>query len=388
MTEEVKENEETSVKEELSVIKTLLNKLLNKTEVIKQFNDKKFTVIEPLYTPFGVVDGHGDAYKDEDGPYDLVKSFNEYKDTMQKAINHEHKTDCFDIVKAWVNEKESTLGGIKVSKLQPLVELKYTEKAYELRKAGKLLGPSIGCTAWTEEVVKSLKEEFSQKPKRYISEFDFSKRRHHLSLTTKSVGGPASCQDWYIDMNKSMNNSEDLALIGDLGEEFTELEKKKNLDTVSNQEEAPSTSGTVEASDAGVDKETLDKGNQTTMSTENIEKELRKQIAVMQAEKDLAKYAFEEEVSKGLAEALVDVSDKELLYKALDVLVARVDAEKQEVAEIKKSLEGKEVKEVKETTELEKAMAAPEGEAGDEGITAPETQTDEVLKALRSQIKL
>ncbi len=371
------------VGKELGVIKNMLSKLLNKTEVIKQFNDKTFTIVEPLYTPFGSVDGHGDGYKDENGPHDLVKSFEANKDTIQKAINHEHKTECFDIVKAWVNTKEATLGGITVAPLQPLVELKYTEKAYNLRKAGKLLGPSIGCSAWTEDVIKSLKDEMKVEPKRLLSEFDFSQKRHHLSLTTPSVGGPASCENWFIDMNKSMKTPEDLALLEELGEEFTDLEKK--LQSVSDQEEAPSTSGTLEAQDAGVDKETLNKGNETTMSDNkevNELAELRKQVAVMQSEKDLAKYSFDAEVSKGVAEALVDVTDKVAVFKALDVLVARVTEAVEAKATIEKSLEGKEIK---EPTKLEKALAEAEGQAGDEGIAPSDELTDDILKQYREK---
>lgn len=370
MTEEIKEDE---VKKELGVIKSMLSKLLGKTEIIKQFNDKTYEVIEPLYSPFGKVDGHGDTYKDENGPFELVKSFNKYKDSIQKAINHDHKTDCFDIVEAWVNEKPTSLDdGTQISGLQPMVKLKYTEKAYKARREGRLLGPSIGCSAWTQEVVKSLSDEFKKDPKRFLSEFDFSQKRHHLSLTTESVGGPASGENWFIDLSKAMKDPNDLALLEDLGEEYTELEKKQ---AVYNQEKAPSTSEPLEAQDAGVDNKTLNKGNTNDMS-ETVNKaeydavlkrlaELEAKEKVAEVEKSLASYEFEEEIQKGLAGVLVAVENKEAITKALDSLVARVESVKSEKEELAKSLEGKEVK---EPTELEKAMAEEEGETSSEQL--------------------
>lgn len=389
MTDEIENPQEDEVKKELGVIKSMLAKLLGKSDVIKQFNDKTYEIIEPLYSPFGKVDGHLDTYKDKNGPFDLVKSFSAYKDTMQKAINHDHKTDCFDIVEAWVNEKATKFeDGTEVGELQPLVKLRYTEKAYKARKEGRLLGPSIGCSAWTESVVKSLSEEFKKTPKRFLSEFDFSQKRHHLSLTTKSVGGPASQENWFIDLNKAMKDPEDLALLEELGEEYTELEKKQ---AVYNQEKAPSTSAT-EAPDAGVDNETLNKGKEDTMS--DISKAefeaLQKELAEMKAEKvkgevekSLTKYELDEEVQKGLAGVLVAVEDKEAVTKALDALVARVEAVKTEKEELAKAAEGKEVK---EPTELEKAMAEEEGEMSEETLSKAEGLTDEVLKKYREMV--
>lgn len=381
----------TEVEKELSVIKSLLNKLLGKSDIIKQFNDKKFTVIEPLYTPFGKIDGHGDSYKDENGPYELVKAFEEHREGLQKAINHVHKTDCFDIVKAWVNEKETELGGEVVQALQPLVEVRYTEKAYELRKAGKLKGPSIGCSAWTEDVIKGLKDELKQHPKRFLSKFDFSEKRHHLSLTTESVGGPASGEDWYIDMNKSLLAPEDLAMIEeDLGEEFKELEKKHLQDSLDNQK-APSTSE-VEAQDAGVDNKTLNKGKDDNMS-DNITKAefeaLQVELAKMKAEakkneveKSLAKYGLEDEVLTGLAGALVTTEDYSPITKALDVLVARVvEAETQAKEDVEKA--SAKTPETKLTSDIEKAMGEEEGVAPDEMLQASDELSEDKLKELR-----
>lgn len=378
------------VMKEIKGIKEMLKNFLSRTEVLKQFNDKTFTIIEPLYTPFGKVDGHGDGYKDANGPVELVKSFEGHKDTLQKAINHTHKTDCFDIVKSWVTTKEVVLGGVTIPALQPLVELRYTEKAYNLRKQGKLLGPSIGCSAWTESVVKSLREEMKVNPKRLISEFDFSEKRHHLSLTTPAVGGPASQENWYVDMNKSKLAPEDLALLEELGEEFTELEKKQ--DAVSNQEKAPSTSE-LEAQDAGVDNKTLNKGKDDNMSDTITKAEfeaLQAELAKMKADKEvsekkavvaeLSKYSLDEEVATSLAGVMVAVEDYTVITKALDALASRVQEAETAKADLEKSVK---TGEAKEPTQLEKDMSAEEGEGSDESLEKSNELTDDILKKYR-----
>lgn len=374
------------VEKKLGTLEAMVAKLLGRSE-LRKFNDKSCEVIEPLYTPFGKVDGHGDAYKDENGPYDLVKSFNDNIDTIQKAINHEHATDCFDIVEAWVNDKDTVLAGEPVTALQPLVKLRYTEKAYELRKANKLQAPSIGCNAWTEAVNKSLKDEMEVKPQRYLFDFDFSEKKHHLSLTTASVGGPASGENWFIDLSKAMKDPEDLAILDELGEEFKELEKKKQV-SLDNQEKAPSTSGT-EAQDAGVDNTTLNEGKDNNMSDTISKAEfeaLQTELAKMKAEKvktdvekSVASYQFEADVLEGLVGALVDVDDKDAVIKAFDVLVARVESAESDKAEVEKSAKTP----AKEPTELEKAMAQEEGEAGDEHLSEAQSKQDSVLKQYR-----
>ena len=342
--------------------------------IIKQFDEKNNTVIEPLYIAYGEVDGHGDTYKDEDAVHQLVKEFNDHKDTMQKAISHRHKTDCFDIVKAWVIEEESMLGDQKVPRLQPVVELKYSDKAFELRKEGKLLGPSIGCSAKEAELIKSLLDEIKSEgksaveAKRTLAGFDFSKKFSHLSLTTPSGGGPASLKEWMVVLEKGMQlNKEDSQLLEELEEEFTPLEKKLKADGGDSKETAPSTPVDAGAQDAGVDNKTVNKG-QDEMS-EALQKEiaeLKKQLEAERVEKDLSKYSLEKEVSTELSKALVELSEdhRDAVIKSLDAVVAAGEAkaeelskEKEEVAaELEKAKEG-----TQEDNELAKQLADEKG---------------------------
>ena len=359
-----------------SVIEKNFGGSKREVKLIKQFNEKTKTVIEPLWIAYGEVDGQGDGYKNKEAVHQLVEAINKKGNFLQKAINHTHRTDCFDIVKAWVIEEESILGDVKIPALQPVVELKYTDKAFKLRKQGKLLGPSIGCVAWDVEIVKSLLDELrtkSKEPKRLLAEFDFEKKASHLSITTPSVGGPASQKDWHIEVNKSMLDPEAMALITEeLEEEFTPLEKQlKGVDS----KIAPSTSATAEAQDAGVDKkpETIGKQSEMSDKTEKeiaLEKqleELQAKVAKAEVEKSLSKYELEDQLASELADTLAPLKQESVavITKALDFYVSALTSEKEAKAEIEKQLSEK----PKEENELAKML-----ESGQQSVSTPDSE--------------
>lgn len=329
--------------------------------IIKQFDEEANTVIEPLYIAYGEVDGHGDAYKDEQAVHNLVKAFNEgnEKGTIQPSLFHKHKTKAFSIIKAWVNEEEGMLGDSKVPRLQPLVEIKFNSpKVFQARLEGRLTGVSIGADG-DVELVKSEFEDLKgkAKAKRLIKNFDFSARKSHLAYTDPSVGGAASLKnDFYLVKGLDVNtlNKEQEDLLKDLEEEFVPLDKKLLSEDTS--KSTPSISESSEEVISGVDNETLNKGKETEMSEELKQKvaDLEKLLAeatlekkVAKLEKELAKYSLTTEAVDELKTTLSTLSDEAVasVTKALDSLV---EVHKSEVAtltaakeEVEKSLEGK-----------------------------------------------
>lgn len=115
-------------------------------QLIKQFDEEEMVAIEPLYIKGGDVDLQGDTASDEviRGMVDsLNKAVTEQR--LQMGIAHKHKTDSCEIVKAWVNETECTIGETLVPEGQPIAKVKFNnEAAWELRKSGQLTGLSIG----------------------------------------------------------------------------------------------------------------------------------------------------------------------------------------------------------------------------------------------------
>lgn len=365
--------------------------------IIKQFNEDTYTVIEPLYIAFGEVDGHGDTYKNEDAVYQLVKSVNEANEAgrLQPALFHKHKTKTFSIGPAYVNEEEAMLGDQKVPALQPLVEITFNSaKAYEARKEGRLTGLSIGSLG-TVELVKSLLDELkgSVKPKRLIKSFDLTHRNAHLSYTDPSCGGPASLKNWLIE--KSMATKVDLnephaKLLEELEEEFVELDKKLFDDT--NVETAPSTSV---ISGAGVDNKTETKGNESDMSEElqkqiaeqeKLVKELQAQLIKKDLEVSLTKYELGEDTAS-FSEALVTLDEvgRTSILKALDSVIAKSEAKVAEVTTAKEEVEA-ELTKAKAIpavqTELAKALSQEQGHA--EG-QAPSTEGMSLAQKLSAQ---
>lgn len=126
---------------------------------IDTFDDESMISIEPLYIAADGVDLVGDTYALEDVEF-MVKSFNEVKPPM----NLFHKIPAVDIDgnplmsvdgDAWINKDAGTTfdGDIEVPVNQPLVKIKYHSKeAWEMRKAGVLGAPSVGCACRYEEI--------------------------------------------------------------------------------------------------------------------------------------------------------------------------------------------------------------------------------------------
>ena len=86
----------------------------------------------------------------------MVKSFNEANESgsLQTSLFHAHKTESFEVVKAWVNEVDCTIGETVVKEGQPIAKIHFlNEDAWELRKTGELMGLSIGARAKSVEVL-------------------------------------------------------------------------------------------------------------------------------------------------------------------------------------------------------------------------------------------
>ena len=144
--------------EEPSEIEKTMTKLLNKffgsvkgkdTPVIKQFDEEEMIAIEPLYICAGDVDEHGDTISLEE-THNMIKSFNEANASglLQTSLFHSHKTQSYEVIKAWVNEVDCTIGDTLVREGQPIAKIHFlNEEAWELRKNGDLMGLSIGARA-------------------------------------------------------------------------------------------------------------------------------------------------------------------------------------------------------------------------------------------------
>jgi len=378
------ENEDNAVEQESedSRLERMLEKVLSKflpmakqENIIKQFDEETWTVVEPLYIAYGEVDGHGDTYKNPEAVHQLVKALNEANEagTLQPSLFHLHKTKLFTIGNAYVNEKPAFLGDHKIPALQPLVEIVFkSQKAFEARKEGKLAGLSIGALG-TTEFVKSLLDDIEKaerKPTRLISSFSFAHKGAHLAYTDWSVGGAASLKNEVYLVKSAVStpvNKEQEDLLKDLEEEFVPLDKKL-FDSAD--EAAPSTSDKQEeaVNNAGVDKENLTKGNESDMS-EELQKEiaaLKKQLKAEKLDKSLGKYELDAEVSESLSKALVELSDEDSasVLKALDAVItaseAKVVAETEAKAELEKQLE-EATKAPQEENELAKQFAKEEG---------------------------
>ena len=219
------------------------------------------------------------------------------------------------------------------------------------------------------------------KPVRLISNFSLLHKGAHLAYTDPSVGGAASLKNDIFEIEKSMElNEHQKSLLEDFEEEYAELKKKLEI-SACNQDQAPSTS--QEAVIAGVDNETLNKGKDTNMSNQEVntvELELRKQIAVLTAEKELSKYSFETDIVKSLAEALVDVTDKAPVLKAFDILMDRLSQASDEKVEVEKALANKKPA---APTKLEKAFAEEVGEGDSSDQPAATEDLASILKQYR-----
>lgn len=126
--------------------------------VMKQRDELQMISYEPLYIAADEVDGVGDTVSREDID-GMVEAFNKANEAghISPALFHKHKTDCFTIGKAFVNQFEVSVAGGTIPEGQPIVPLQFkTKKAWNLRltenEEDGLMGPSIGCNAEWETI--------------------------------------------------------------------------------------------------------------------------------------------------------------------------------------------------------------------------------------------
>lgn len=391
-------------KEELSFLQAFIKKFTpsNKneevtaqtSEVLKQFDKEEMTVIEPLFIAGGEVDGQGDGYKDDvEGPKQLVKALVEGLEagTVQSSWFHKGKTNSFVILKGWVTEKEETLdNGVVIPANQPTVITKFNNKrAYKARVEGRLGGLSIGALG-TAEVIKGLMEDLkiSKTPSRLLSDFILTHKGAHVAYTSWSQGGAASEKNEPFMIVKAKEevilSKEEQALIDEFEEDLTPLEKAKKLaEAKSVEETAPSTS-VVEAQDAGVDNQNLNKGQEMS-DQEKMIKALQLEVKAAKIEKSLNGYSLSSEVSEGLALAMASLEDASVITKALDEVRAAKEAE---LAELSKAIEtAKEEKVAAEASELEKALTEEKGKADATAVVTSENTTSSINEVYQNLLK-
>ncbi len=332
-----------------------LSKLFNITSslpVIKQFQEEEMRAIEPLYCSVGEVDGHGDFIPTIEDMREFVNEINKKNDKgeLQSSISHIHKTQCFKMVRAWVNECECIIGDTVIPKGMPIAETQFTKKAaWDMRKIGKLLGLSIGALA---------KVTPTEDGKNTLTKLSFDFKGAHLAYTDVSVGGAASGYNSPILLksNALKATPEILEIIKDLEEELTPLDKTLGVSNADNgKQNTPSTSAHAEAVMAGDDKKVLE-GKEKVMSEQDLDaakaaqdaviKRLEDQVSALllanakeKAKNAIAKYNLTEDESEGLAKALAVLPEdaKEGVVKALDSLVAKVAEKEIEVAKAKET---------------------------------------------------
>lgn len=339
--------------------------------VIKQFDDVKHTTVEHLYVAPMTPDGIGDAYPEEDLEPMLI-SFNKAieEGRMQSGLFHKHRTNKFEVVKAWAAEEDCLMGEVEVKKGEPLVEINYlSEELYELRKSGEVMGPSIGarCTEIIEidenGVEKSLGEgevtigkgnpldtiKSEPKIKRILKGINFDWPNPELTLTDPSAGGACSLKNDII-IEKSMKplNETQKAILEEIGEEFTPIAKQLNEGE--------------EVDNTGVNK-TETEGTDMSVEKDQEIAELKKQLRKVDVEKAFAKYELGD-AAEALIDFAADVEDFSAITKALDVLVAAsevaVEKAKEEVAPqnpVEKALSEEKAEGGEPEVEVEKSLA-------------------------------
>lgn len=117
---------------------------------INKFNSELQIAYDCLYCSPSVADSDGEAMS-EDTIIKMVESLNKgiKAGTVKPNLFHKVNTDSFEFVEAFVNPWPSCfIDNTMVMKGQPVLVTHYKNKAaWELRKAGVLMGPSIGAVA-------------------------------------------------------------------------------------------------------------------------------------------------------------------------------------------------------------------------------------------------
>tara|TARA_R110002020_G_scaffold237085_5_gene449376 strand:- start:3580 stop:4317 length:738 start_codon:yes stop_codon:yes gene_type:complete len=155
------EREQEAEKGMYQKIVTLLEKAIGPSQseglpVTKQFQEEEMIAIEKLYILPDTTDLQGYTIDLEETEA-MVKSFNEANESgeLQTSLFHNHKTDSFKVLKAWVNPVDCMIGDTLVEAGQPLVQNQFINKAaWEARKEGGLGGVSISAKATSVEEVE------------------------------------------------------------------------------------------------------------------------------------------------------------------------------------------------------------------------------------------
>ena len=117
---------------------------------IDKFNSELQLAYDPLYCYPNVADSDGEAMSEET-IVKMVESLNKgiKAGTVKPNLFHKVNTDSFEFVEAFVNKWPTCfIDSVQVAKGQPVLVTHYKNKAaWELRKAGVLMGPSIGAVA-------------------------------------------------------------------------------------------------------------------------------------------------------------------------------------------------------------------------------------------------
>lgn len=370
-----------------------------KTNLLKQFNANSLEVIEPLYIAGDEIDGHGDAYADPiEGPKNLVKALREGREagSVQYSLFHIHKTKGFEIVDEWVNEEDKVLeDGTLIKANMPLGRVKFHNEAlYNLRAEGRIGGLSMGAKGLlkSDDLYKNFLDELkdSQEPKRLITDFIFTHRAAHYAYTSYGQGGAASGHNEPISMTKSRELFEDeKQILEEIGEELTDLDKAKLLANAESVDEtAPSTSAKVEAQDAGVDNQNLNKG-QDEMSEQLMQEiaDLKKQLKVKDHAEALAEFDLDKSVASNVASAMADLNDEGVaaVVKALEEVKAAGDAKVETLTQEKEDLKKAAEKAPKEDNELLKSLEGEDGEATPEKPKAKLTRQQEAAEIRKAR---
>lgn len=129
-------------------------------------------VLEPEVT-----DSHGDIYSEEE-IYKAMESFNVH--CRRNKLQHQVDSGAV-VVESWTAKNDETIGGQEVKKGTWLMTTRLPPEEFALVQKGVFTGYSVGCKASTEYLEKS------DKPRRRLTNFDFSKEGAEVSLVDKAA---------------------------------------------------------------------------------------------------------------------------------------------------------------------------------------------------------
>ena len=209
------------------------------------------------------------------------------------------------------------------------------------------------------------------KAKRKLKGVHFQFKGAHIAYTHEDQGGAASLLNEPVllksnELNKELTQSQK-DILEEIGEEFTPLDKSLAVDT-----HTPS-STTV---DLGEDNQN-DKGNLMADNAEILKKleQLEQDNKILKAEKAIASYNFDAELSTGVASAIANLDETQVsaITKAFDGFIAQ----KEEAI-----TKAKEAVVEKEETPLAKALKE---EQSNDSTVETEIELTMVEKMLKSK---